>query len=396
MVFHYGEKHQSKGDEPKEILLLTRKHDLVHLLKRNKPVIPKSINEVSINWLSEILEAEVVRAQPMQIGQGIGLMGDIFRVELQYREVTPGQPDSVVVKLPSSFEENRTQGVDLGMFESEVRFYNELAKDATVGIPDVYFAEIKTGTADFVVVMEDLSHLEMVDQSTGMNFEQATGAVEVLASIHAVWWDRVQVPDMEWIPTMVGPRIEFVDQLLAQIFPVFAQGFEQYLPKGGLEIYELFAGNYLKLTTAIASRSPWTLAHQDYRVENLMFGPPGSGQVAVLDWQGIGRGPGAYDLAYILGGSMVTELRRRHEKDLVSAYHERLLEHGVKGYSREQLWEDYAHAHLLGGIAVPLLSGGSMDLSNERGLQLIATMAARHTTAALDHDGLARLKKIAG
>ena len=359
-------------------------------------MIPKSINEVSINWLSEILEAEVVRAQPMQIGQGIGLMGDIFRVELQYREVTSGQPDSVVVKLPSSFEENRTQGVDLGMFESEVRFYNELAKDATVGIPDVYFAEIKTGTADFVVVMEDLSHLEMVDQSTGMNFEQATGAVEVLASIHAVWWDRVKVPDMEWIPTMVGPRIEFVDQLLAQIFPVFAQGFEQYLPKGGLEIYELFAGNYLKLTTAIASRSPWTLAHQDYRVENLMFGPPGSGQVAVLDWQGIGRGPGAYDLAYILGGSMVTELRRRHEKDLVSAYHERLLEHGVKGYSREQLWEDYAHAHLLGGIAVPLLSGGSMDLSNERGLQLIATMAARHTTAALDNDGLARLKKIAG
>ena len=79
-------------------------------------MIPKSINEVSINWLSEILEAEVVRAQPMQIGQGIGLMGDIFRVELQYREVTPGQPDSVVVKLPSSFEENRTQGVDLGMF----------------------------------------------------------------------------------------------------------------------------------------------------------------------------------------------------------------------------------------------------------------------------------------
>lgn len=359
-------------------------------------MIPKNINEVSISWLSEILDAEVVSAQPIQIGQGIGLMGDIFRVELQYREVTSGQPDSVVVKLPSSFEENRTQGVDLGMFESEVRFYNELAKDATVGIPEVYFAEIKTGTADFVVVMEDLSHLEMVDQSIGMNLEQATGAVEVLASIHAAWWDRVQVPAMEWIPTMVGPRIELVDQFLAQIYPVFAQGFEQYLPKGGLEIYELFAGNYLKLTTAIASRSPWTLAHQDYRVENLMFGPSGSGQVAVLDWQGIGRGPGAYDLSYILGGSMVTALRRQHEKELVSAYHERLLEHGVKGYSREQLWEDYAHAHLLGGIAVPLFSGGSMDLSNERGLKLIATMVERHTTAALDHDGLARLKKIAG
>jgi len=323
-------------------------------------------------------------------------MGDIFRVELTYRAAASGKPDSVVVKLPSSFEENRIQGVDLGIFEAEVRYYNELARDATVGIPEVYFADIKTGTADFVIVMEDLSHLEMVDQATGMNIEQATGAVEVLASIHATWWDRVQVPEMDWIPTMVGPRVEFVNQLLAQIYPVFAQGFEQYLPEGGLEIYELFAGNYLKLTTTIASRSPWTLAHQDYRVENLMFGPTGSGQVAVLDWQGIGRGPGAYDLAYILGGSIDTELRRQHEKQLVSSYFERLVEHGVKGYSHEQLWEDYAHAHLLGGIAVPLLTGGSMDLSNERGLQLIATMANRHTAAALDHDGLARLKKLVG
>lgn len=359
-------------------------------------MIPKNINEVSTSWLSEILGAEIIRAQPMQIGQGIGLMGDIFRVELKYGQATIGQPDSVVVKLPSSFEENRTQGVDLGMFEAEVRFYNELAQDATVGVPEVYFAEIKSGTADFVVVMEDLSHLEMVDQTTGMNVKQATSAVEVLASIHAVWWDRVQVPEMDWIPTMVGPRIEFVDPLLAQIYPVFAQGFEQYLPEGGLEIYQLFAGNYLKLTTVLASRSPWTLAHQDYRVENLMFGPTGSGQVVVLDWQGIGRGPGAYDLAYILGGSMDTVLRRQHEQQLVSTYFERLVEHGVKDYSHDQLWEDYAHAHLLGGIAVPLLTGGSMDLSNERGLQLIATMANRHTAAALDHDGLERLKKIVG
>jgi len=359
-------------------------------------LIPKNISEVSTSWLSESLGAEVIHARPIQIGQGVGLMGDIFRVELKYGQRNTGKPDSVVVKLPSSFEENRTQGVELGMFEAEVRFYNELARDATVGIPAVYLAEIESGTADFVVVMEDLSQLEMVDQTTGMNVEQATGAVEVLASVHAVWWDRVQVPELDWIPTMVGPRIEFVDQVMPQFYPVFAQGFEQYLPEGGLEIYKLFTGNYLKLTTEIASRSPWTLAHQDYRVENLMFGPAGSGEVIILDWQGIGRGPGAYDLAYILGGSMETGLRRKHEQQLVSAYHERLVERGVKDYSAEQLWEDYGHAHLLGGLATSMFTGGSLDLSNERGLQLVATMANRHAAAALDHDGLARLKKIIG
>ncbi|HAF38815.1 MAG TPA: aminoglycoside phosphotransferase, partial [Gammaproteobacteria bacterium] len=87
------------------------------------------------------------------------------------------------------------------------------------------------------------------------------------------------------------------------------------------------------------ARSPWTIAHQDYRVENLMFGPEGSGEVMVIDWQGIGRGPGAYDLAYLLGGSMDVQLRRDNERDLVKAYHDQLVLSGITGYSFEQAFE---------------------------------------------------------
>jgi aminoglycoside/choline kinase family phosphotransferase len=242
--------------------------------------------------------------------------------------------------------------------------------------------------------MEDLSHLTMVDQSDGMSFDQALAAVKVLASIHAVWWNQVQTPELEWIPSMVGPRIEYVDQLLTQIYPAFAENFAKYLPAGGLEIFQKFAGNYLKINTVLASRSPWTLAHQDYRVENLMFGSSETGQVVVLDWQGIGLGPGAYDLAYILGGSMDITLRRENERKLVSAYQEQLIATGVEDYSPEQAWDDYSYAHLMGGLAVSMVAGGTMDLSNDRGLQLIATMAERHVTAALDHGGLDRLSAV--
>lgn len=183
-----------------------------------------------------------------------------------------------------------------------------------------------------------------------------------------------------------------VDELLPQIYPVFAEGFGKYLPAGGLAVFERFAGNYLKVNKTVAARSPWTLAHQDYRVENMMFGPPGSGQVVVLDWQGIGRGPGAYDLAYILGGSLETDVRRSHEQELVRAYHDQLIAEGISAYSFEQLWDDYGHGHLQGGLATSMVTGGTLDLSNERGLQLVATMSSRHVTAALDHNGMARLQ----
>ncbi len=355
-------------------------------------MIPLSIDDVSTQWLGEVLRCPVRNLHPTQIGQGVGIMGDIFRVAVDYESAEEAGPASVVVKLPSSFEENRAQGVALGMFEAEVKFFRELADQVSVGLPEVMFAEINAGTAEFVIVMEDLSDLTMVEQSEGMSFAQAEAALSVLAHIHAVWWDRAQAPDLQWIPTMTGPRIEYVDQLLTQILPVFLDGFAKYLPDDGVELYQRFAGSYLNINKVLAGRSPWTLVHQDYRVENLLFGPPGSGRVVVIDWQGIGRGPGAYDLAYILGGSMNSELRQAHEKDLVASYHEQLLGLGVTDYNFNRLWDDYGHAQLMGGLATAMVVGGGMDLSNERGVELCATMAARHARAALDHDGLERLR----
>lgn len=355
--------------------------------------IPKDISEVDRTWLSRAIAAPVAGFEMTQIGQGVGIMGDIFRVALSYEDGSE-RPQSVVVKLPSSFEENRSQGVALGMFEAEVRFYNELAHRIRAGIPHVYLANIHSGTAEFVIVMEDLSSYTMVEQQTGMTAKQAQAAVRVLAGIHALWWDDVQNPQMEWIPPMTGPRIAFVDEILPGVFPTFIDGFRDYLPPGGLEIFTAFVGNYMKINTVLAQRSPWTLAHQDFRVENLMFNTEVDESVVVLDWQGIGRGPGAYDLAYLLGGSMTTELRRAHEWELVAAYHEKLQASGITGYSLQQCREDYALAHLMGGLATPVLIGGAMDLSNERGVSLVATMAARHASAALDHDGMKRLQEI--
>ena len=349
--------------------------------------IPKTFDDVSAEWLSEVLSADITSISSTRIGEGIGLMGDIYRVELTYDTNQKNNLESVVVKLPSSFEENREQGVALGMFEAEVRFYNELGEKTGTGLPEIHFAKIESGTAEFVIVMEDLSDLIMVDQSAGMSYEQALAAVKVLANIHAVWWDKVQTEELEWIPSMIGPRIEYVNQVLPQIYPIFAENFAVSLPEGGAELTEEFSRSYLSLNKKLAERTPWTLAHQDYRVENMLFGDVANDQVVVIDWQGIGRGPGAYDMAYLLGGSMDTDLRRTHEKDLVSAYQTKLCENGVEGYTSEQAWEDYGFAHLLGGLATSIFAGGTLDLSNERGFELITMMANRHVTSALDHGG---------
>ena len=103
-------------------------------------MIPKTIDEVTVDWLSAVLNDTIEGIEVAQIGQGVGLMGDIFRVTLQRANSESVGPASVVVKLPSSFEDNRAQGVALGMFEAEVRFYKSLATQVSVGLPVVLFS----------------------------------------------------------------------------------------------------------------------------------------------------------------------------------------------------------------------------------------------------------------
>ncbi|GIS34559.1 MAG: hypothetical protein Ct9H90mP5_10080 [Acidimicrobiaceae bacterium] len=51
----------------------------------------------------------------------------------------------------------------------EVKFYDELGEATGTGLPDIHFASINSGTAEFVIVMEDLCNLTMVDQAAGMS-----------------------------------------------------------------------------------------------------------------------------------------------------------------------------------------------------------------------------------
>ena len=70
------------------------------------------------------------------------------------------------------------------------------------------------------------------------------------------------------------------------------------------------------------------------------------------------------------------------------AYFDRLVAGGVTGYSFDDLWRDYRLSHLV-NTSTPVLVGATMDLANERGVELIATLGNRHFAAAVDLDAVA-------
>ena len=80
----------------------------------------------------------------------------------------------------------------------------------------------------------------------------------------------------------------------------------------------------------------------------------------------IGRGPGTYDLAYLLGGSLAPEVRAAREEELVELYHCELVKGGVQDYPLDRLRSAYRLAHRVAGTATVVLIGVGTDLGNER------------------------------
>jgi aminoglycoside phosphotransferase (APT) family kinase protein len=142
-------------------------------------------------------------------------------------------------------------------------------------------------------------------------------------------------------------------------------------------------------TTAMGLVTPWLFAerdrfallHGDYRLDNLLF-DPGRNRVSVVDWQTLGVGLPARDLAYFTATSLNSPLRSAIEDDLVEEYYRALLGHGVTGYDRETCWRDYR----LGMIQALLISalGFAFATATERGDDMVLTMLGRGCRAIRD------------
>jgi hypothetical protein len=103
-----------------------------------------------------------------------------------------------------------------------------------------------------------------------------------------------------------------------------------------------------------------------------------------VDCQLSTRGRGAYDIAYLLGQSMDPELRATHEDDVLQTWHAALRAAPVDGYSLDDAREDYALGALL-NLVIPV-SLADMDPGNERGLELVRSIAERAFRAAVEID----------
>ena len=327
--------------------------------------------------------ADVVAVKRRPVGTG--QVASCWELEL----VVDGrdEPVDVVVKVPSADPSSLATAKALRLYEREVRFYELVAPHVAIRTPRCYASAYDDATGGFVLVLESMLPAAAVDQFEGLAVERATLAATELAGLHAPGWGN-EAP--AWlVPVDDDASRELTRTVLPLLFDGFLERLGDQLTAPARGVVEWLRP---RLGTYAAGRGGTpTVIHGDFRTDNLLFdGRGGDVPMATVDWQMVAHGSGALDLAYLLTTSLELEARRRHEHELLGAYHERLCELGVTGYDPAALFDDYAW-HSFQGVFM-LVCAAMMVVQTQRGDAMFLTMIERSAAAVEDLDGRARLE----
>lgn len=340
--------------------------------------IPRSAADLTAEWFSDALGeapgvgqgACVTAVRVETIGTGVGFMGEVHRCHLTW-DRSPGGPDSVIVKLPTSHPTNFALGDGLQVYEREIVVYRELSDSLGIPMPQLLYSDMDPdpapwmerlvlflfsvlplrainwvvrqflkvagrSTRRYVLVIEDVADARPPSQVRGGSSADVAAALKVLARFHAANWmrhDASRIYRRIW-PVDRGTRAYQAGYLRNR--ETFVERFGDRLGAEMIDRLDDIQRRLPELDRRL-SADPWTLLHGDFRLDNVLFRP--DGEIVVLDYQGLCRGRPGLDVAYFITTALTIK-HRDQEEQLLRTYHDALTAAGVHSYSREMLAAD--------------------------------------------------------
>lgn len=330
--------------------------------------LPRTVADIDAGVLSKLMGTTVRSVRVLDRDAGTSSRA---RLVLTGKNV----PESVFVKVAAETTATRLMG-ELGRLgDTEVRFYSELAPQLH-GVPQAYGAAFDTWTGRYLLVLEDLpaESCEFPDTLHPLSPDQASLIVELLADLHATFWDRLprdRRGPLGWLYTPSGDVTSMLTGSLMHASIKRLAGRTEIPVENGTFI----ADNY-RAVAALIDTLPHTVMHGDAHPGNMYFD---GGKAGLLDWQAVRRGHPSRELAYTLITSLTPEDRRATQRDLLDDYRRALAAAGGPNLDRDDLWRRYRQGALYAYVA-PLITAGMGGMQVEG----IAMEGLRRGVAALD------------
>lgn len=363
--------------------------------------VPETPEALTADWLSEVLGVDVERAERQTLGEGQGFMGIVLRLSLESAD--PNAPASLIAKIPN--KANRAMGELIGVYEREIMFYRTLADQVPIRLPRLHYADFDRDAGSekqeailrtldrmprlfsaaigafgariaaakkrrYVLLIEDLGHMQPADQLAGLDEAGCTQALKAIAPLHRFFWRNPLLQGHFWLlPLDVDARLRH-----GRFRQIHRRSPDRLGPALSTTL-DWLSEHGETLTRRFAAEAPETLTHSDLRLDNVIF--DGDSDCAFIDWQLVRRGPAAYDVAYFVSSALHESADAAAEERILRAYHAALA---IPDYGYPAFRRDYDRAMLL--HVANLSTADEVDFGNERGKGMMAAWMRRLTARA--------------
>jgi hypothetical protein len=283
-----------------------------------------------------------VEVRPMD--DFLGAMGEVVIVSATYAGDTD-LPDEFVAKCPMDNEFARQNAAVMLSYQRENGFYDHLAAQvaarADITIPACFVNLFDPETHAATLVIERVHPADKGDILDGTTFERMHTLVGDLARMHGVYWMDETLNTHVWLIDWTAPSLLAGIPRTLESWSNIREQYPHFHSDELVAMVEVFLADIPSWLGRFARR-PWTLIHQDYELDNVLFEADGP---VIVDWQSPMRSFPGMDLGWLLMASHNDETLTR-EPELLDHYRRVLAESGGPQWGEQDLLEDLAWACL--------------------------------------------------
>lgn len=285
-----------------------------------------------------VLGAASVRAVALEPARTT-IISRIVRIRLTYDRPAADAPASLIMK--TGLPERTGHGWE-GV-RNELAFYAQVASAMSgQAVPRCYEGHLDEQAKIWHLILEDLtdSHFVLSPWPLPPTIAQCERMVEARARFQAAWWGDPR------LGSSVGLWRD--DAARVQLLKRFAEALERFFDQLGdnlsaerRRLYNRFLDAAPRLSTQYRLRHKATVVQGDAHPWNCFFPRNAGPDIRFFDWDAWQLDLGASDLAHMMAVQWYPEQRSRMEQRILDRYHAALVEHGVRGYDRASLADDY-------------------------------------------------------
>jgi beta-phosphoglucomutase len=273
-----------------------------------------------------------------------GFISDVIAIQIE----TPENIFDCALKL-----ENKTPSFlsrmanELGLYEREYYFYENLSKFVPVQIPSFYGLIYDSQFQKIGILMQNLNHSEY---HLNLNLNQVSVDVSLcvidrLAQLHAKFWDKPLSNTFKELKR--NCEFDSWPNFVQERWKPFEQNWKKYLTPQQLEYGLKIVNEFCDIQKDL-SIGPLTLCHGDVKSANIFYKTDSSVQGGYepyfIDWQYILHGKGVQDLVFFMIESFEPECIKQYKQLFKDYYYTKLVEYGVQGYTKVQYEYDFVRA----------------------------------------------------